>query len=107
MDELGYESVLDEGTQTSTKIETFDSEVIPDMISTDVLHIRVSALDVRTYNGVKSGISKVLYTLPRFSNGSASGRLHITPHENSMTDRHHGRVLSRPYWPLSASATRL
>ena len=83
MDELGYESVLDEGTQTSTKIETFDSEVIPDMISTDVLHIRVSALDVRTYNGVQSGISKILYTVPRFSDGSASGRMHITPHEKT------------------------
>ena len=98
---------MDEGVITNAATTTFQSQAIPDMVSTDVLHIRVSALDVRTYNGVKSGISKVLYTLPRFSNGSASGRLHITPHENSMTDRHHGRVLSRPYWPLSASATRL
>lgn len=29
------------------------------MVSTDVLHIRVSALDVRTYNGIKSGIMVV------------------------------------------------
>ena len=53
------------------------------MISTSVLHVRVSALNVRNYNGVQSGISKILYTLPRFSNGSSSGRLHITPHEKT------------------------
>jgi hypothetical protein len=84
-EELGYiEDPVDEGEETSSKLTTFESEDIPDMISTDVLHIRVSALDVRSYNGVKSGISKILYTLPRFSEtGSAYGRLHITPHEKT------------------------
>ena len=32
---------------------------------------------------MQSGISKILYTLPRFSDGTSSGRLHITPHEKT------------------------
>jgi hypothetical protein len=56
---------------------------VPEMISDEVLHVRVSALNVRSYNGVQSGISKILYTLPRFSDGRSSGRLHITPHEKT------------------------
>jgi hypothetical protein len=83
MDELGYESAIDEGSSANPKTVTFTSEAVPDMISTSVLHVRVSALDVRTYNGVQSGISKILYTLPRFSDGSSSGRMHITPHEKT------------------------
>ena len=83
MDELGYESAIDEGSSANPLTVTFTSEAVPDMISTSVLHVRVSALDVRTYNGVQSGISKILYTLPRFSDGSSSGRMHITPNEKT------------------------
>ena len=83
MDELGYQSATDEGSAANPKTVTFASDTVPDMISADVLHVRVSALDVRSYNGVQSGISKILYTLPRFNNGSASGRMHITPHEKT------------------------
>ena len=83
MDELGCQSATDEGSAANPKTVTFASDTVPDMISADVLHVRVSALDVRSYNGVQSGISKILYTLPRFNNGSASGRMHITPHEKT------------------------
>jgi hypothetical protein len=83
MDELGYQSAIDEGSAANAKTITFTSEAVPDMISTSVLHVRVSALDVRTYNGVQSGISKILYTLPRFSDGASSGRMHITPNEKT------------------------
>ena len=83
MDELGYESAINGGSSADQKTITFTSETVPDMISTSVLHVRVSALDVRTYNGIQSGISKILYTLPRFNNGGASGRMHITPHEKT------------------------
>jgi hypothetical protein len=83
MDELGFDSAVGVGSAANPRTITFTSNSVPDMISTDVLHVRVSALDVRTYNGVQSGISKILYTLPRFSNGVASGRMHITPHEKT------------------------
>ena len=83
MDELGYESAINGGSSADQKTITFTSETVSDMISTSVLHVRVSALDVRTYNGVQSGISKILYTLPRFSDGSSSGRMHITPNEKT------------------------
>ena len=83
MDELGYEDSVDEGIAPDAKTTTFESQAIPDMISTAVLHVRVSGLNLRTYNGIKSSISKILFTLPRFSNGSSSGRLHITPNEKT------------------------
>ena len=83
MDELGYEVSIDEGSIANPKTIMFASQAVPDMISSDVLHVRVNALDVRSYNGVQSSISKILYTLPRFNNGSASGRMHIVPHEKT------------------------
>ena len=70
-------------TKPITLVERFDSDVVPSIISDEVLHVRVSALNVRSYNGVQSGISKILYTLPRFSDGKSSGRLHITPPEKT------------------------
>ena len=59
-------------TKPITLVERFDSDVVPSIISDEVLHVRVSALNVRSYNGVQSGISKILYTLPRFSDGKSS-----------------------------------
>eukprot|EP01048_Picozoa_sp_COSAG05_P015865 COSAG05_NODE_1966_length_3771_cov_6.559368_4_plen_564_part_00 len=82
-DELGFEEPVEDCSNTSYKTIWFESDTVPDTISDEVLHVRVSALNVRSYNGVQSGISKILYTLPRFSDGRSSGRLHITPHEKT------------------------
>lgn len=82
-DELGFNEPVVEGLNTAYKTVWYESDAVPEMISDEVLHVRVSALNVRSYNGVQSGISKILYTLPRFSDGRSSGRLHITPHEKT------------------------
>ena len=82
-DELGFNEPVVEGLNTAYKTVWYESDAVPEMISDEVLHVRVSALNVRSYNGVQSGISKILYTLPRFSDGRSSGRLRITPHEKT------------------------
>ncbi len=82
-DMLGFQTVVvDESTfstnSDSNSVRSFTSTTQPLTSSTKQAFIKLDNLNIESFNGATSDISKILYTLPRFDNtGNAVGSLYF------------------------------
>ena len=82
-DMLGFQTaVVNESTfatlTDSDSVRSFTSTTLPLTNSTKQAFIKLDNLNIESFNGATSDISKILYTLPRFDNtGNAVGSLYF------------------------------
>jgi len=82
---LGFfnQSVISPTSTSGTAINIFDSVDVPSMKSNTSLFVRLNNLGFNSINAGKGNLSKILYSIPRFSqDGSSVGSgLYFEPHE--------------------------
>ena len=82
---LGYanRSIIIPTSTSGTAINIFESQSVPSMKSNTSLFVRLNNLGFNSINAGKGNLSKILYSIPRFSqDGSSVGSgLYFEPHE--------------------------
>jgi len=82
---LGFfnQSVISPTSTSGTAINIFDSVDVPSMKSNTSLFVRLNNMGFNSINAGKGNLSKILYSIPRFSqDGSSVGSgLYFEPHE--------------------------
>ena len=86
-DILGFDAdIIDQTTYATTSndghIVTFKSINTPESVITSSMFVRLKNQALNSYNGIKSSVSNIIYSCPRFdANGNSKGLLWFSPPE--------------------------
>lgn len=97
---LGHNHSVVEASTIAGSQEKFNSDTTPETSNIQALFVRLHNFGQKTTNAVQKNKSNIIAHLPRFDNGSSTGRLHFEPNNLMYLD------LENPY-PLQVNEFQL